>query len=359
VSGAVLSRWLRPGRPGTSPQDTPAADPRTAVRRQQFAEAGELLFAHGLDPTTRNYAVARAFGDGQPAMRAAVAAILRDRGCLTEKDMVELASLDREGGAAFGDGTACDGAALETLAGQLAVQMDACVAAAGRFGPSARVLEVAIGGEVPRARLNPAAALERLAALTHELVETVRVTDEELGRARDEVGALRASLEDARQAAARDHLTGLPNRRGFEEAVARRGPGQGGWLALCDLDRFKQVNDEHGHDAGDRVLRFFAQRLAAAVGERALVARHGGEEFVCLFAGDAAEPVLAALDGLRQELEARGLVNRDTGRRIGPITFSGGLARIDGDPVAALRRADAALYRAKDGGRNRLVVAGD
>jgi diguanylate cyclase len=201
--------------------------------------------------------------------------------------------------------------------------------------------------------------LERLAALTRELVEAARVTDEELGRARDEMGALRASLEDARQAAARDHLTGLPNRRGFEEAAARRGSGRNGWLALCDLDRFKEVNDEHGHDAGDRVLRFFAQKLAAAVGDRALVARHGGEEFVCLFAEDEVAPVAAVLDDLRRDLEARSLVNRDTGRRIGPITFSGGLARVDGDPDAALRRADAALYRAKHAGRNRLVVADD
>lgn len=354
MSGAVLSRWLRPGRAETPKADQPPADPRTAVRRQQFAEAGELLFAHGLEPCARNYAVARACVTGQSAVREAVAAILRDGARLTDADMAALAPLVRDAGT-----MGCDGAALETLTEQLAVQMDACVAAAARFGPSARVLEVAIGGEMPRARLDPAAALERLAALTRELVEAARVTDEELGRARDEVGALRASLEDARQAAALDHLTGLPNRRGFEEAVARRGADQGGWLALCDLDRFKQVNDEHGHDAGDRVLRFFAQRLAAAVGERALVARHGGEEFVCLFAEEAAEPVLAMLDGLRQELGGRGLVNRDTGRRIGPIAFSAGLARVRGDPAGALRRADAALYRAKDAGRNRLVVAED
>lgn len=355
MSGTVLSRWLRPDASPAPDRKTAQVDPAMAARRQQFGEAGDLLFAHGLEASARNYAVARAHVAGLSIMRDAVAAILRDRGRLVEADMAALALLEPEARAQG----ACDGAALEGLAEQLAAQMDACVAAASRFAPSARVIEVAIGGEVPHAHQDPAAALERLAALTRELLEAARVADEELGRARDEVGTLRASLADARQAAACDHLTGLPNRRGFEEAVARRGPGLTGWVALCDLDRFKQVNDEHGHEAGDRVLRFFAQKLAAAVEGRALVARHGGEEFVCLFHEEAAEPVMAVLDGLRRELEARGLVNRATGRRIGPVTFSGGVARLEGDPDAALRRADAALYEAKRAGRNRLVLADD
>jgi len=246
------------------------------------------------------------------------------------------------------------------LAARLAAQTDACMTAAARFAPSVRVLDVAVGGAAPDAYRDPAKALERLAVLARELAEVARVTDGELGRMREEVGALRARLEQARHAAARDHLTGLPNRRGFEEEdeVARRDI-RTGWLALCDLDRFKQVNDEHGHEAGDRVLRFFARRLRDAVGDRALVARYGGEEFVCLFHAEDARPALAALNTLCERLESRTLVNREIRRRIGPVTFSGGLARVQGDPNEALRRADAALYRAKREDRSRLEMAAD
>jgi diguanylate cyclase len=107
------------------------------------------------------------------------------------------------------------------------------------------------------------------------------------------------------------------------------------------------------------VLKLVAQNLARISGERCHVARHGGEEFVVLFRDKPLGEARAALDALREELAARHFVNRATDTPIGQVTFSGGLADVfaHADRSAALRAADAALYRAKEGGRNRLELA--
>jgi diguanylate cyclase (GGDEF)-like protein len=154
--------------------------------------------------------------------------------------------------------------------------------------------------------------------------------------------------------ASRDPLTGLLNRRGFDEAVA--GLARGGPMAVlvCDIDHFKRVNDRLGHDAGDLVLRAAADVLRGLAEElpAALLARFGGEEFVVALPGDNLDNARAAADKARQRLAAE---------TQGPVavTASFGVAsaaRFDGDMSALIARADAALYRAKEDGRNRVVV---
>jgi diguanylate cyclase len=129
-------------------------------------------------------------------------------------------------------------------------------------------------------------------------------------------------------------------------------------IALCDIDRFKTINDEHGHDTGDRVLRYFGERLRGAVGAQAIVARYGGEEFVCLFERTPTTEAMVLLDAIRVDFEARPLTNRETGKPMNRLTFSAGLAAVNGDPRQALLEADRALYDAKRQGRNRVVAFG-
>ena len=174
---------------------------------------------------------------------------------------------------------------------------------------------------------------------------------------------LRGNLAQARTEADVDHLTRLPNRRAFERrlvsaAMEARVAGTPLTIAFCDVDHFKQVNDRHGHAAGDRVLCAMAASFAAMAGEACFTARHGGEEFVLLFEGLGAEAAKARLDAIRRALAARVLMNRDTGQPFGKITFSGGVAEVtdDADTRGALARADAALYRAKQQGRNRIEL---
>jgi diguanylate cyclase len=127
-------------------------------------------------------------------------------------------------------------------------------------------------------------------------------------------------------------------------------------LALCDIDNFKAINDGHGHETGDRVLRFVAQLLREQLDRRAFVARYGGEEFVCLFQGVGVDAAVAALDAARIALSHRSLRDQSSGAAIGAITFSAGVAAADGDATAALREADSLLYAAKRQGKDQILA---
>jgi len=131
-------------------------------------------------------------------------------------------------------------------------------------------------------------------------------------------------------------------------------------VAFCDIDHFKAINDGHGHATGDRVLCFVADLLMRASGNRCHVARHGGEEFVMLFPGMAPEQALVIVDAARASLGERRLVNRDNGVSLPPVTFSAGIADVMlfAEPGEALSAADAALYAAKQGGRDRVMLYG-
>ncbi|BAQ46293.1 sensor domain-containing diguanylate cyclase [Methylobacterium aquaticum] len=162
-----------------------------------------------------------------------------------------------------------------------------------------------------------------------------------------------------------DALTGLPNRRAFEEAFARtfaeaRRRGEPLPLLVVDADHFKRYNDRHGHAVGDRVLQGIAGALSASARRPAdLVARVGGEEFAILLPGTDAEGAVSVAE--RVHAAVAGLVVEAEGASVGRITVSVGLAlglpREGGTPGALFDLADAALYEAKATGRDRTCYA--
>ena len=151
-----------------------------------------------------------------------------------------------------------------------------------------------------------------------------------------------------------DALTGVLNRSGFEQEYLRMAE-RGGVVVMLDLDHFKQVNDRYGHAAGDAVLVAVGEALMNSVRGSDHVARYGGEEFALLLSGISLDEAHEVVERLRHRIATMRL--RHEGRRIG-VTMSAGLTQIGPEePVATvLRRADAALYRAKGAGRNRLMV---
>ncbi|MBI5258773.1 MAG: diguanylate cyclase [Burkholderiales bacterium] len=179
------------------------------------------------------------------------------------------------------------------------------------------------------------------------LVQTLVERNKQL----DQVASLQAEL---REQALRDPLTGLQNRR----ALAQRFEGETARplaLALLDVDHFKRINDNAGHAAGDAVLCALAQRLLAGLRRGDEVYRFGGEEFALLLPGADAAGAQRRLDRLREEVAATPLTEA-----WGAITFSAGVAEAGrhGDTLDALvGAADAAMYRAKEDGRNRVRVA--
>jgi diguanylate cyclase len=203
-----------------------------------------------------------------------------------------------------------------------------------------------------------------LADLAKVMLERTRKAEDDMRKSEDEAKALRRSLDRAKRDAEVDYLTGLPNRRAFENLLDRhykeaRAAVEPLSIAFCDIDEFKKVNDIHGHDAGDRVIKAIADTLARISNDHCHVARHGGEEFVMLFRGLTPTQAAEKLDDAREALADRRLINRKTDEPFGQITFSGGVADVFGygDTRAALKAADDALYKAKAGGRNRVEIA--
>ncbi len=180
-----------------------------------------------------------------------------------------------------------------------------------------------------------------------------------------------AVVEASYHMAYQDSLTGLPARRALTEAMLRLG-GQYS-VAMIDVDHFKRINDRHGHDVGDQVLKMIAAKLAQ-VGGGGKAYRYGGEEFAIIFAGKTAEQSFPDLQVLRQAVEdtrfilrsrfrskkkrEKVLTDRGPGERV-PVTISIGVAEKSERHTKTeqvVKAADRALYRAKEGGRNQVQM---
>jgi diguanylate cyclase len=179
----------------------------------------------------------------------------------------------------------------------------------------------------------------------------VRVTDLER-----EIHGLHKSLQEEQSLRMIDALTGIPNRAAYDDRIQHefmRWQRENTPVSVLawDIDRFKEINDAYGHSAGDKVLRVIAQHLAQHVRGTDFVARYGGEEFVMLLVGtDAAQAAMTA-DKIRAGIENMGFHFHN---KPVAVTASCGITTFRGDdtPETIFDRADRALYRAKDGGRN-------
>jgi two-component system cell cycle response regulator len=162
-----------------------------------------------------------------------------------------------------------------------------------------------------------------------------------------------------------DALTGLPNRRAVEVWASRQLSAAARhdfyiWAALVDLDLFKKVNDTFGHDAGDTVLKTFAEILNANTRQSNICARWGGEEFLMMITHAKKEDANIAAERIRKQFESRKFIFKAS---TVSVTSSFGIAGFRGtkapDMSALVARADAALYEAKSKGRNRVEFAPD
>lgn len=184
---------------------------------------------------------------------------------------------------------------------------------------------------------------------------------QQLQQAEEEIEALRRQLEEEREQSLRDALTGLANRRAYDQAIADelarfQRYGSAFVLAVWDVDHFKSINDTYGHAAGDKVLKIIAGLIARNTRQTDMVARYGGEEFVVIMPETGIEAARVSLDKVRGLIEDCAFHFR--GRRV-VITASCGLtaSRPEDTPESIFRRADSALYRAKENGRNRCEAA--
>jgi diguanylate cyclase len=338
---------------------TPAGNvPRVVQGHLLFDEIGAFLFAHGLDLTALNLMCAHEYlSHANQKLVLAIEEALAARAPLSN-DWVENFYAESPVAERRAARIASTTEQVEAVLGQ-------CLELVERSRGSAHVYSDALQAEAEQLAASEALpAVERLIGLTRAMMAQTRDIQEELRQRSIETTQLRTVLQSAQREAQVDHLTGLPNRRAFDARLRQAaepsvGETRPAAIALCDIDHFKAINDAHGHDTGDRVLGLVAAALQKAAGEQCYVARFGGEEFALIFEDCAVGAAAAIVDELRRSIGARRLINQATHEPIGHVTFSAGIAPLEpaeGGTVS-LKRADTALYAAKQGGRNRVVVA--
>ena len=184
---------------------------------------------------------------------------------------------------------------------------------------------------------------------------------EHLQESRREAEALRDELARVRVEAHTDPLTGLANRKGFEERLRELETSEdytehAHCLLIGDIDKFKSVNDTYGHLFGDKILKIVGKAFSNLTKGKDLAARFGGEEFIILLPETPIRGAQVVAESIRRSIEKGRVFNPKTGEEVQRVTISLGVTElVHGEAIEqAIARADEALYRAKDGGRNRV-----
>ncbi|MBX9715480.1 MAG: GGDEF domain-containing protein [Burkholderiaceae bacterium] len=232
---------------------------------------------------------------------------------------------------------------------------------AGAFGDQLTGLNQALASrdvELLRPRLT------EVIAGTAEMKSSVEALQQKVSTSQDEINRLRSDLDRATSEALLCPMTGILNRRGFERKIEsllsqQTADGHSHCLVMLDIDHFKKVNDTHGHLMGDRVLQAVGEILRTAVTDaNHAAARYGGEEFALLLPQTSLDQSIELAEAVRNRTKAMRIRNRTTQEVLLTVTISGGVTAMkpDDDAASLISRADAALYAAKNSGRDRVIA---
>jgi len=334
-------------------------------REQAFAKTAlALMGGAGVVATPENFELFYAYASGEnPAIAQVMGAIIDSKRNFTPELLADLRLRCLSGARAA--------QAMESLGGNMGALIDDIM---GKLESSARdtanykdTLSAAtgqLGGERSPADLRK--LVDGLISATRAMEIRAKSLEGELQASSQQVSELRVKLADVRKESMTDPLTGIANRKSFDEAllaatmaVARDGEEVS--LLLCDIDHFKLFNDTWGHQTGDQVLRLVASCLGENTKGRDNAARYGGEEFAVILRGTGLQDATRVANQIRGMVETKKLVKKSTGDILGAITISIGVAQFGpgetGETV--IRRADACLYGAKHNGRNLVINQND
>lgn len=345
-------------------RDTRAARPEIEIPSETtlFEQIGGFLDVHGLGPDPAHYAFAFAVLSAPTAPLAKTVARLTGHGVrLTPYDIARLGGQVTDTPAPVRSNREATSDTKTDTAVALVIETQQQVDDFAQMMRTIQAETSVFGRDLAKsaAAITQMAEIDEITRITSSMITRIHDSEVRLAEATAETDALRAKLAEARDTARRDVLTGLPNRRAFEEAFADRDPDAGPYcLAVCDIDRFKHVNDLHGHGVGDRVLTAIGQAMASECAPH-LVVRHGGEEFAVLISGVSLSDAADLLDTVRATVAQKRYRNRETDTALGTITFSAGITAIHADEPAetAFERADRLLYTAKERGRDQVCAA--
>lgn len=204
--------------------------------------------------------------------------------------------------------------------------------------------------------------LSTLTDHTKRMEQTNQAVESRLSDSQEQIAELQNDLQSLRTEVLTDPLTGIANRKQFDETLDSevafaRDSSTPLCLFMVDIDNFKDFNDTYGHQIGDAVLKLVASDMAERVKESHIVALYGGEEFAVILPQTELDGGMEMAESIRQSIMGRELVKKSTGKNLGAITVSIGVSEIDPNDTAdsLVGKADANLYAAKRNGRNQVV----
>jgi diguanylate cyclase len=314
--------------------------------------------------TPRNYEVWYTYATGyKPSLNQTINETLASSGTLTEEDLEKVyanyISPNR-----LTEKIDTVGSAVVDEINQVMAMMEAALGSASNHSENLTTASNKLGAAKDRDGLR--AIVESLVQTANAMRNDNTMLEERLNASKEEINQLQQHLAAVRTESLTDPLTGLANRKQFDERLAqalvdaaeRSEPLS---LVMTDIDHFKSFNDTWGHLTGDQVLRLVAASVKNNVKGQDIAARYGGEEFAIILPNTVLRSALTVADHIRRAVMSKELMKRSTGQNLGRVTISLGVATIrKGDTAQSLiARADACLYAAKRNGRNRVICETD
>ncbi|GMV63666.1 MAG: hypothetical protein AMXMBFR74_28340 [Parvibaculum sp.] len=321
----------------------------------------QLMADHGIPPAPDNYSVWFRYASGRlPELNQEIDSRIASA---LPVDLDTTMSLQKkyltEG--KLTDVTLTTGARINTEVDQILRIIEESVGNSTALGTTVR--EASEGLTSQSSASDVRSAVEAIVNASRKMEQRSTELEEHLQATKKELNELQQNLEKAHSEARTDGLTGVNNRKAFDEALARElenaaKSGDPLCLVIGDIDHFKKFNDTFGHRTGDQVLRLVASCLKTGALNGHIVARYGGEEFAVIMPATEMASAEAVANTVRETVQARELVKRSTGESLGRVTMSMGIAQFrPGDNAASLiERSDACLYEAKRSGRNRVIT---
>lgn len=342
--------------------NSPPEDHERSMALAQIA-LGQIKALHQL-ANPRNYEIWYAYASGHnPSLNQTINDVLAGNGSLDEE------TLERIYGTYFSPSRMTDridtvGTRVADEIGQVMAMIDAAAGSASNYSESLAGMTEKITTAKDREGLRT--IVESLVETTNEMQQTNTSLEQRLNASKSEINQLQANLEVVRTESLTDPMTGLANRKFFDESLDKAiadatARGEPMSLLMVDIDHFKTFNDTYGHLTGDQVLRLVASSLKQNVKGQDVAARYGGEEFAVVLPSTLLRSALTVADHIRRAAMSKELMKRSTGQYLGRITVSVGVATLHKGDVAQtlIGRADACLYAAKRNGRNRVICETD
>ncbi len=314
--------------------------------------------------TPRNFAIWYNYATGyHPALNRAVNETLKHKGALAEADLEQIYDT-YIATSRVSDSVDTVGSRVLDEIKQVLAMIDAASGSSTSYSESLADASAKLANTNDRDTLR--AVIEGLIEGTREMEVNNKKLEASISASRQEIEQLQQNLAVVRTESQTDALTGLANRKLFDNALVKaigeaKAKGEPLSLLMADVDYFKLFNDKFGHRTGDQVLRLVAQSMKQNVKGQDIAARYGGEEFVIALPKTVLRSATTVADQIRRAVMAKELMKRSSGERLGRVTLSVGVAllRATDTPQSLIERADKCLYAAKHSGRNRVICETD